>query len=422
MSVMIDHDRVPLRLAWLSTDSVKELADSMSEIQVMRDQHSRQQVVERVKAGNRAFDPPRSRRDFEDINNLITACQADDESFDLLLEAIEIYTPPDDPGLPRLKNLVTRLLPRAAITKGELQKLLALKPDEIVNAGQLESGIRKSLPELTGDRGSAFKPDNVRQAALFLLDAPSAEDGLVRLLRFIDWLAALSSLLADQSRGDDLHDWTRQVSATHGVAVTAWQQLAEPARPNVPDDKGALGVVDPPAEGVITLHPETEQLPTDTARQDESRARDSDAAEAGRRSEPRYLADHGEDASAAVLSIHDRRLRVLANALNQIVPSIFGDSRLKGKLLNDANSALRSINPLIEAVSAAAKNESQPTRRGDLQELDDILQTRREAVSQKLTALGKKRSERAAERLCDDLKKEATCLLDAGKQAVRYVT
>jgi hypothetical protein len=122
------------------------------------------------------------------------------------------------------------------------------------------------------------------------------------------------------------------------------------------------------------------------------------------------------------LSPHERSLRVLAEAVKQIVPSIFDDPRLRRKLLTDATSALLGINPVIDAVSALAKKESQQPRRGDLQELDTVLRYRQEAVWQKLTKLRGKSSERAAEQLCSALAKETTGLLDAGKQALRYVT
>ena len=187
-------------------------------------------------------------------------------------------------------------------------------------------------------------------------------------------------------------------ATAHDVGATAWQKPAEPTQP------------------------ETEQLPTGPARKEESRARDSQAPETGLRAEPRYLADHGAAAAAATLSPHEQSLRVLAEALKQIVPSIFDDPRLKEKLLTDAKSALLGVNPVIDAVSAAAKKENQQPRRGDLQELDAVLQYRREAVSQNLTKLRGKSSERAAEQLCSALVRETTGLLDAGKQALHYVT
>jgi hypothetical protein len=211
-------------------------------------------------------------------------------------------------------------------------------------------------------------------------------------------------------------------ATAHDVAATVWQEPAEPAQPVILGDKGAIGMATLPAEGVAALHPETEQLPTGPATKEESRARSSQAPEASLRSEPRYLADHGAAASAATLSPHERSLRVLAEAVKQIVPSIFDDPRLRDKLLTDAESALLGINPVIDAVSAVAQKESQQPRRGDLQELDADLRDCREVVSQKLTKLRGKRSERAAEQLCSALAKETTGLLDAGKQALLYVT
>jgi hypothetical protein len=121
-------------------------------------------------------------------------------------------------------------------------------------------------------------------------------------------------------------------------------------------------------------------------------------------------------------TLYERRLRVLDNTLERVVPSIFRDPRIRVERLDAAGRALLSIGSLMEELRAAADNETQQPRRHELQQLDDILKNRQEAVSQKLSALRKVRSERAAVELCDDLAKETTSLLAACEQAIRYVT
>jgi|SRR6266568_1237666 len=117
-----DQQGVLLRLVSLPPDDVRKLAEAMSDMPVMSSPNGRQQVFDLVKQRNRAFRPRRSDRDIQEITNFIDACRRDDESFDLLLDVIETYTPRDDPKLHELKDLVDTLLPRALLTKGELRE------------------------------------------------------------------------------------------------------------------------------------------------------------------------------------------------------------------------------------------------------------------------------------------------------------
>ena len=228
------QDGVLLGLVWLATDGLSRLADAMSNVPVMRSPDSRQSVLDMVRKRNRAFAPSRSDRDLEEIKNFIVACQADDESFDLLLEAIEIYTPRDDPDLFTLKNLANTLLRRAALTKSELRELLALEPDQIATADQLIAGIRRARP---GSARSDIDPRNVREAALLLLDDPSPRQGLTQLLRFVAWLADVASVIDDPSgspKTGRLRDWAQRTASAHGLTATARQT---PAFPSAADDR-----------------------------------------------------------------------------------------------------------------------------------------------------------------------------------------
>jgi hypothetical protein len=254
---MVSRDNqngVVLGLVWPAADSVRRIADAMADVAAMRVPDLRQQVLTWVKQRNRAFDPPRSNRDLEEITNFILACRDDDESFDLLLEAIELYTASDDPKLLELQELVDTLLPRAALNKGELHELLALEPGQVAKPKQLAAGIRRVRPEPASRESRDIQPRDVREAALFLLDAPSAEKGLVRLLRFVDWLAQLASLMGDSpdsSLPGELQDWAERVGGAHCLPRTAWQTAARP----VPSGEPALLIeLEPAVSDLFTVY------------------------------------------------------------------------------------------------------------------------------------------------------------------------
>jgi hypothetical protein len=231
MSVMGEgtaEDRVLLGLLWPTRDKVIRIADAMSGVAAMNSPDQRQQVLEFVKGRDRAFNPARSNIDMNEITNFIIACGADEDSFDLLLEAIGIYTPEDDPALLELVNLVTTLMPRAALTKAELRELLALEPDGIARPELLNTGIRRARPEPVSREGRDVKPENVREAALFLLDSRSPEKGLGRLLCFVHWLADLALVVCDPSMADQLRDWVERVAGAHGLTEAAWRTTARP--------------------------------------------------------------------------------------------------------------------------------------------------------------------------------------------------
>lgn len=223
------RDRVLLGLVWPTGDSVAKIADAMSGVAAMSNPDLRQQVLEFVKAQDRTFNPLRDRIDITEITNFIVACRASEDSFDLLLEAIKMYPPEDDQALLELTNVVTALLPRAALTKGELRELLALEPDNIAGSDLLNTGIRRARPEPVSREGRDVHPRNVREAALFLLDSTSPEKGLGRLLCFVDWLADVASVVcapSDASVAGRLRDWVERVADAHGLPEAAWRTTA----------------------------------------------------------------------------------------------------------------------------------------------------------------------------------------------------
>ncbi len=175
-----DQDKVLLGLVWPEGPVVEALAEAMHDVQVMRDPQRRQEVLSFVTRRNRAFNPYRNASDNQEIKNFIIASGADDESFDLLLDAIRTYSPRDDPDFSRLEKVVNGLLPRAALTKGELSELLALEPDKIAWADLLAAGMQRALTaDFIGRQGREVNPGSVREVALFLLNATPHRRGCV---------------------------------------------------------------------------------------------------------------------------------------------------------------------------------------------------------------------------------------------------
>jgi Effector-associated domain 1 len=139
-----------------------------------------------------------------------------------------------------------------------------------------------------------------------------------------------------------------------------------------------------------------------------------------REAEPLHVVkDEVDIVPPPVLSLQERRLRALGDALGWVTPRIFHDPRVRVNRLAAANTALVSINPLIEALSVAAEEETRQPMRHELQELDRTLEKHKKAVAEKLSALERVRSERGAVQLCSDLDKEATGLIAAGAEATR---
>jgi hypothetical protein len=122
------------------------------------------------------------------------------------------------------------------------------------------------------------------------------------------------------------------------------------------------------------------------------------------------------------LSLYKRHLQILKDALGHVLPSIFHDPRIRATRLNAASNALLSVGPVIKVLSAAADKETQQPLQHKLQRMEDLLQRRYEAVSEKLSALDNVRSEGAAVKPCKDLAIEAAALLAVYEQAISYIT
>ena len=136
----------------------------------------------------------------------------------------------------------------------------------------------------------------------------------------------------------------------------------------------------------------------------------------------RYLTADGDVPTAATPNPHQWRLDALARALDRIVPGIFRDPRISAEALRAASTALLSISPFVDALTAAAGRETMPQARFELQQLDGRLRRHYMAVSQKLAALNEVGSETVAELLCRDLAAERVDLITAGTQAILWVT
>jgi hypothetical protein len=87
--------------------------------------------------------------------------------------------------------------------------------------------------------------------------------------------------------------------------------------------------------------------------------RDAKARYLAARKAERLHAVKDEDVAAPpVLSLQERQLRALAEALRRVTPRIFHDPRFRVERLAAANTMLQSVDPLIKALSAAAEEET----------------------------------------------------------------
>ena len=413
---------VLLRLISLTGGEIRSLAEAMFAVPVVRSPYGRQQVLEFVKERNPAFNPHRSNVDTEEISNFIIACRADDESFDLLIEGIETHASRDDPNLYRLHKLVEELLPRALVTAGELRELLALKPGTVVGPDQLAVGMQKAIHGHTGNGDCGLKPANIREAMLLLLDAPSPEEGLRRLLRFADWLAEFASVAGhDPSIAGRLRVLADRVGRVHGISPEQWQIMVGATAQDVLGAVSAAGVQQSPAEDAGTHDRSPYQRSQVAERSAGHKNREHTTRAAHRWEERRYLVGDSDSALIA-LSPYERSLRDLENALKRIKPHILRDPRIKSSELDAAKKALESVDPLIAALSEAARRKSEQPTHDDLLQLEDDLRKHLEALSQELAELGSVPSPRAAKKPCDRLASDAAKFLHAGAQAVRHVT
>jgi hypothetical protein len=142
------------------------------------------------------------------------------------------------------------------------------------------------------------------------------------------------------------------------------------------------------------------------------------AAHAGsRRLRGRYLVAADVTLSTTA-SPYTEPMRALSEKLDRIEAGTFDDLRIKADSLKAARAAVRSVNPLIEALAAAAAGETRTRDRFKLQQLEGQLRRHCAEVSRTLTALAGVSSVTAAEPLCRDLARTRDALLAAGNRAI----
>ena len=198
-----------------------------------------------------------------------------------------------------------------------------------------------------------------------------------------------------------------------------------------PDYQGVVGIVGQ-AKGesgggrAMTLNEASQWFPgqdlSDLAADWERAKQDYLAAcEGDRRGEPKRDGGHK---SSSVLNgaLNERYLRELGHALGSIAPEQFRDSRVSDQRLMAARRALLAVGPMAAALHTAAETESRWPRRYTLKQADRALATYHKEVTEKLSALQKVGSEKAAKPLCDDLARGAAALLTAYAQAIQHVT
>jgi len=148
------------------------------------------------------------------------------------------------------------------------------------------------------------------------------------------------------------------------------------------------------------------------AKRDYLAARDADRAHS--------VAD--KEATPVDLTLNERRLSALDDALGKVMPSIFRDPRISDSRLEAATAALVPVGPIMAALRAVAKAETRHPTRQELQRLDHALGEQYATVSQKLSALKQVRSEEAARQPCCELANAKPGLLTAWAQAIKLVT
>lgn len=144
------------------------------------------------------------------------------------------------------------------------------------------------------------------------------------------------------------------------------------------------------------------------------------AREADRRA--RVQSVHGKESASVDLTLNERRVRALGDALRRIVPGIFSDPRISAQRLGSANDALRAAAQIAGALHAAAMAERQQPRRSELGQLDLALRKNQEQVAQTLSELERVGSQTEASRPCAVLAEHAAALTAAYARAIHCVT
>lgn len=121
------------------------------------------------------------------------------------------------------------------------------------------------------------------------------------------------------------------------------------------------------------------------------------------------------------LALSEQRMNDLADALGQIKPWAFRDSRIAHRKITAAKAALSSIDPFVKAWGAAAAQETRQPAASDLQELEHGLRVAQQDVALKISALEWVRSEQEARQPCTELAGKAAELLKACRHASHYV-
>jgi hypothetical protein len=222
-------------LSFLSAEGKRDLVDAMLNIQVMRWPQERQQILDEITQNNPDFQPERSAVDHIEVLNFIEACRNDEESFDLLLDAIEMRAGEGDMSLEMLHEVVLAMLPRSGLLKSELRDLLALEPDSVITGAGLTPGLRLTWPEWSASHVSGgARPKDVREAVLLLLNASDAGAGLRRVLRFAGWLAEFAAVMGDAGLRKSLAAWTRSIATRNDIDPASCRPPARAAADDTP--------------------------------------------------------------------------------------------------------------------------------------------------------------------------------------------
>jgi len=252
----------------------------------------------------------------------------------------------------------------------------------------------------------------------------SGSSGLGALLRDVLRADDVGRVVVSMS-GDDQEitdRWARAIEAVLRDREAAFQRAADVRRYLAEHKKWssttqgllkALNLL--PREGQTPGEPDqnTDPPPPRASQGEDPTAREADQGS--------HMHSVSQDPTAASPTFNERRLDALGRALRQVVPSIYRNPRIRVRKLAAANSALLSVGPIMQALSAVAEAENRQPMRHKLQQLDHTLKQHYCTVSQKLSALEQVRSEEDAVQPCQDLATETAKLLAACDQAIQVI-
>jgi glycosyltransferase involved in cell wall biosynthesis len=291
---------------------------------------------------------------------------------------------------------------------------------------QLTADLRRASLVLMPSRREGFGLVGVEAIIAGTPVLISRSSGLGALLRETLQPEEAGRIVVSMSGDDEeiVDRWARAIEAVLRDRDAAFRRAAEARRYLSEHKKWSTAVqmlltaLDlPPAEGQATERSGDQvDLPPPDVSQDEAPVVGESAGD------PHIYQKSPPDRRTLTRALNERRLQDLDRALKKIAPGIYRNSKRRVTRLEAATTALLSVDPIIQALSAAVEAEKRQPALQKLQELEFNLQQHYITVSQRLSSLKQVRSEEDAVQPCQDLAGEAAELITACNQAIQRVT